>query len=517
MNKPFSRVVALKAAALMATSTYVTVALGLVVSSLIARGLGPEDYGRYAYLLWLSGLLVMLGNNGLGITAIRFVSECLGRGQTDEAANVHGWLRRRQWISVAAVLASMLFALPWLKPSGWDGRMDILIAVLVVSVLAKSIYMFDVSVAKGHRAFWVEAWSTMIMSLLYATGVAILVVIKAGLNEYLLFFACICVGHVIVTLPMLRRGEIAAGNGPCDEALIGRIKPHLAWTVVQMVVATLSNKTMETFLLNSLIGPAEIGYFTIAGNLARGGVELVSSSLTTVLMPAMAHAYGAGGIRQVNVIVSDALRYCLFLGLILAGLGLAWSSIGVMLMYGPKYEAVIDVLRIMVVVGGLTLMESAFGALLSTTENQHVRAQVALLSVVISTLTAIALVPAFGLMGAVMSYALSRVLVFAYVARAVTKRLDITLPLTALRRLALSGAAAAALPGLLAWWIPTVPMQTFCGVLYVALLVAASVRFDAWQHKDVSLLLTVARKKPSLTGRLIPPLERWAARLEPSA
>lgn len=516
MNRPFSRAVALKAAALMATSTYVTVALGLVVSALIARGLGPEDFGRYAYLLWLSGLLVMLGNNGLGITAIRFVSECLGRGQPEQAANVHGWLRRRQWFSVAAVLACLLVALPWLKPAGWDGRMDILIAVLIVSVLAKAVYMFDVSVAKGHRAFWVEAWSTMIMSALYTAGVAILVALKANLDGYLLFFACICVGHVAVTLPMLRRGGIAAGNSHCDEALITRLKPHLAWTVVQMVVATLSNKTMETFLLNALIGPAEIGYFTIAGNLARGGVELVSSSLTTVLMPAMAHAYGAGGIKQVNVIVSDAVRYCLFLGLILAGLGLAWSSMGVMLMYGPKYEAVVNVLRIMVVIGGLTLMDSAFGALLSTTENQRVRAQVALLSVVISALAAIALVPTYGLMGAVMSYALSRVLVFAYTARAITKLLDIKLPMTELRRLALSAATAAVVPGLLAWWLPTVPMQTFCGALYVVLLVAATVKLDAWQHKDVSLLLTVVRKKPSLTGWLTPAIERWAARLEPS-
>ena len=51
MSVSISRLGAIKAAAVMALSTYVTVALGLVVSALLARQLGPTEYGRYAYVL----------------------------------------------------------------------------------------------------------------------------------------------------------------------------------------------------------------------------------------------------------------------------------------------------------------------------------------------------------------------------------------------------------------------------------------------------------------------------------
>jgi hypothetical protein len=77
-NKQFGRVATLKAAFLVTGSTYASYAFGLITSALIARGLGPDDFGSYAYVIWLTGLLIMLGNNGLAISGIRFVSESHG-------------------------------------------------------------------------------------------------------------------------------------------------------------------------------------------------------------------------------------------------------------------------------------------------------------------------------------------------------------------------------------------------------------------------------------------------------
>ena len=75
MNQPFGRGAAIRAALQMTGSTYVIYATGLLVSALIARSVGPADFGRYSYLVWLAGVLIMVGNNGLTTSAIRFVSE----------------------------------------------------------------------------------------------------------------------------------------------------------------------------------------------------------------------------------------------------------------------------------------------------------------------------------------------------------------------------------------------------------------------------------------------------------
>src|SRR5690606_13369762 len=95
-NQLFSGVSAFRGAMMVTGSTYVTYALGMLTSIVIARTLGPDDFGRYAYVVWLAGLLVLVVNNGITTTAIRFVSESLGRGAAEVAGSVHGWLLKSQ-------------------------------------------------------------------------------------------------------------------------------------------------------------------------------------------------------------------------------------------------------------------------------------------------------------------------------------------------------------------------------------------------------------------------------------
>jgi O-antigen/teichoic acid export membrane protein len=97
VTQSFGRSALMRAALLTTGSTYIAFVLGLLVSVLIARVLGPEDYGRYAYVVWLSGILIMLTNNGLNMTGTKFVSEALGREEPETAARIHGWLLRKQW------------------------------------------------------------------------------------------------------------------------------------------------------------------------------------------------------------------------------------------------------------------------------------------------------------------------------------------------------------------------------------------------------------------------------------
>jgi len=493
----------------MAASTYLTVALGLVVSALIARGLGPADFGQYAYVIWLSGFLVVVANNGLGISGIRFISECLGKNDSAQAANIHGWLQRWQWLSIAVVAGVFVLVLPFLKPAGWHGTVTVLACVVIVSFASKAAYLFQVSIAKGHGHFNIEAWSTMLMSVIYTAGIAAMALTRAPLAYFLIFFAVVSAAHIVVIRFMLRHDGIRAAYGPCEPLIMERLKPHLLWTVVQVAIATLGNKTFETYLLNTQVGAAEVGYFALASNLTRGAVELVSSSLTTMLMPALAHAYGAGGIRQVNVLLGDAVRYCLFLGLVVAGVGVLWSDLGVYVMYGAQYGAVVDVLRIMVLIGGCTLADSAFGALLSITDNQRQRAAASLIFVVSSAVSAFLLVPQYGLTGAMLSNAISRIIVFIVLASAALQMPGIALPWRKLTKLALAALGAAAIAAAIVMADAHALSQFLAGTVYLLIFVWLTLRLNAWEAKDAELLINVIDRKPALLNRLRPWAIRW--------
>lgn len=512
-NQQFSGVAAIRGAMMVMGSTYITYALGLLTSIIIARSLGPDDFGRYSYVVWLAGLLIMVGNNGLTASVIRFVSESLGRGSAGSARAVHGWLLRRQYACLALVALAFMLVIPFSMPAGWQGRAWVFGAVTLAAGLPKALFLFDVSVGKGYGHYEVEALSTVVMSVINVVAVLLLVATGAGLVSYMLLFAATSMGYAVSSRWLLRGSALLPARAAPDPAVLARLRPHLFWTVLLAIAYALSNKSIETYLLNAMVGPAAVGYFAIAGALTRGGIDMLSSGLTTVLMPMMAHAFGGGSRKRGGMIMASATRYFSFIGLLLAGVGALLAAPAITLLYGDAYTAVITPLRVMIVVGGLTLGEGALNALLSTTDNQRIRVVFVVLSVAVTATLAVLLIPRYGLMGAVVAHACSRLVVCAAVMAGVTRMTGLGLPWRELGRLlaaALVATAVAAVPmlAITGQWVGVV-----ASVLYALTFVAATVAFGAWRRPDANQALAFLAQYPWLHARLGGPLRRWAAGL----
>jgi len=513
MGQQFSGAAAIRAAAMIMGSTYVTYAVGLVVSIIIARSLGPDDFGRYSYVVWVAGILLAFGNNGLTTTVIRFVSELLGRDAPDAARSVHGWLLRRQLACLALVAIVFVLGAKQFAPVGWQYPMAWFVAIALVAGLSKAIYIFDSSVAKGYGRFDVEAKATVTLSGVNVVAVLLLVYFDAPLIGYLLAFLLVSIGYGLMSSWMLHRGGMVPSKAPVEPVLRQRVRGHLFWTVLLVLAFTLSNKSIETYLLNATAGPAEVGFFAIAAALSRGGVDLLASGLMTVMMPVMAHAFGRGGLQHASRIMAKALRYCVFLGLMLVGVGLLCSRPGVMLLYGEEYQQVVLPLRMMILVGGLTLGESAFTALLSTTDNQRLRVVFSTLFLGLSAAFAFALVPRYGLVGAVMSYACSRLLASALLWIVVSRVMALRLPLGEYLRLLGCALLAGAVATGLVLLVPGVWTELVAGVLFGVVYLACTIAFKAWRSSDVAHLLEFLERYPFLHARMSGFLQRLALKL----
>jgi O-antigen/teichoic acid export membrane protein len=509
MAGSFSRVAAIKAAAIMTLSTYITIALGLVVSAVLARSLGPTDYGRYAYTLWIVGLLISFGNHGIPITGTRFISEGLGRNELGAARSLHRWLKQAQWISVTLIALAFTAALPFFQPVDWRDQTLFFASICLLSFVPKAIFQLDVSVAKGYGAFWVEAWGNMMVSGLYTTGVIVLALSHATLTANLLWFAAISMTHLLIISPLLRKARIETSSTPLPDTWRSKLKHHMGWTSLQVFIAAMSNRTIETYLISRLIGPAEVGYFAIATNLARGGIELLSSSFSTLLMPSLAHAKGAGGIGEVKRIMSDATRYFFFLGLFLAGVGVLWSGPLIHLMYSQKYEAVVPVLQVMVLLAGVLLFENPFSSTLLIMDDQRVRTALSVGFFALSAIAAVILVPTYGLMGAVAANGVSKFITAGICATYVSRHIAFSPPWKDLRRITLSAAVAALVSFGILQWSSHLAMQWLAGLTYALTFIGTASKLGIWKRHDIGLMLSLAQRKPGLFTRWIPVLQRW--------
>lgn len=514
MEQRLGPLAALKGAILMTGSSYATYALGLLVGALIARHLAPDDYGRYAYVVWLSGIMVMAGNNGLPTTAIRFIAEALGLGAPGLARTVRSWLYRRQLAGLLLLLVLFLVAVPALLPAGWSSATWIFIAAVVVSTAGKALYLLEISIAKGHGRFGVEATASVAAGFASAASVLVLFHLDAGLHAYLALFAAICILHLVIAAWLSRHGQSVTHGSAMDAGFSERLRKHLVWTIVLTLVGAFGGTSVAIYLLNLLGNSAEVGFFVIAAALARGAIDLVASGLTSVLMPVMGHAFGAGGKERVGVILCDSLRYLQFLGLLAAGVGCYWAEAVIILLYGEAYSPSVPLLRWMLLGAGVALGESAIGALLSTTDNQRLRATVATSYLVVSIVASGVLIPLYGLTGAVIACTGVRLLLYAIGLVVVVRVLDVRLPWRSLGKTLLAAlvAAVAASPALSAW--PGPLGGIVAGMAYGLLILLASRYLGVWQEKDIRMVVSLGSQYPRLLGWTRTYLDRWIAAFE---
>jgi len=481
-------------------------ASGMAVSIAIARSLGPSDYGHYAYVVWLSGIMVIVCGSGFNNTAMRFIAEYDGRQAAAMSSQVHRFLRR--WLLVASTAAAgiLVAVWPWARPKGAEALSVLLLVVTAVAFSTRTLSLLEVSAAKGLGRFWVEAVSIVILSVVNLGVVLALWANAAALASFLLLFASMSVANLLLVVAFVRVGGEAA---PDDLAAgeLSRIWRHLRWSILLAGVSAFASRSFEVLLLNRTVGPKEVAYFTIAAALMRSGVDLAVGGMSSVLMPAMSHGFGAGGAERVRAIFVEATRYYEFVGLLLAGIGYFWGGPAVLLMYGERYRPVVLTLQVMVVGHCLTLALAAYVPLLSATEKQNLRVWFTTLSVGLSGVLAFVFVPWLGLHGALISLTASNWLLAAAMVVLVKRFLGYELPLRMIARQFAAWVPAFG-SGLLVYAaFPSIGGWIAGGALFILLYLTGSLFTSAWKASELMLAAATLQKVPGMV-----PVARFVSR-----
>ena len=488
-------------------SAYVSYFLGLITSVLIARSLGADDYGQYAYVVWLSGLLVMVANNGLTMTGIKFIAESIGKKQEPQARYVHAWLLSKQRVSLLIVAVAYLLISPWMIPTGWNGWTFALAGVVVASFVFKAQSLLNTSVAKGFGLFLVEPITNIYATLFATISVIVLALLHAKLSAYIVVFSLTGIAYFIASRRGLNKERIEPSLESSSPELNDRMKNYLIWAAVFAIVGAIGGRSIEMFLLNRWVGSADVGFFAIAAALSRAGIDLLAAGLSSVMMPMMGYVMGGGDATRSQRFFDDACRYYQFMGLLIAGVGLLWADVVVELMYGPQYGSVAPIFRVMIATAGLLLANGAFSAVILNSDNQRFRVEVMILSIVITGVAAFLLIPVYGALGAALAQAISALLSATVIVRGIRRHIGLRLAMGALSKQYVLAAAIGAPLGLVAMLGDSRLIQWGAGVAYACLFVAMSLVAGIWRDDERRMLAGVLAKRRWLQG-----LARWIDR-----
>ncbi|MFO1507342.1 MAG: oligosaccharide flippase family protein [Lysobacterales bacterium] len=485
------RIAVLRSVTIVSLSSYVEFALGLVVSIWIARALGPDDFGRYAFIVWLCSWLITCSNNALTTSSTKFIAEVRGSGNAAVAAHITHRLEVLQRLCSLAVVGIFLVAALLIRPHDWSGALLPIVALIAVAVYGKASYAMLCAIAKGQERFEPEAIATVIVGIVTTVLVIAAAYVHAGLIAFIALFTVSCLALNLANRVLCRRWLDPSAPGPVPGDVRVRLRRHLVLTAVLVLIGSFKNRTIETFLLNTFSTTAAVGYFAIAGTLTRGAIQLFSVGLTATLLPYMAKSFGRGGVDTAARFLSESARFYWAIGLVVAGIGLVTTPGIVELLYGRRYEEAIPAIQATLVFGGLLLPAASLGAYQTVADHQDDRIRVTVGALIVNGLLGVALVPWLGLGGAVATYVGTRiaemVLSIHYVRRSVAS----PLPAAPMLRLAVAGIVAALVAAAVVVFMPWRFAFLLAAIAFVVVFAPASVAARYWTESDYAMMATL--------------------------
>lgn len=487
---------------------YTEFALGMVVSILIARHLGPELFGAYSTVIWIVAMSVAATNSGTASAAIRFVAELRGAGEEAAVRPLVAYLRRAQRRFMAAVLLVCALVL-------WRGGAHVapefdhlwLFGFLVVAVALRANYMFNIGVAKGLEDFRINAMVALVAAPLNLALVAVCMLLDLPV-EWLLgvFLASGAVFAGMSWLQLRRLLPPGEDRPSLPPALAPRVRRQMLFSAAIVSVGYVVGSEVEVMFLTALADSHDAGQFKVGYQLATGAAHLVPGVFGALLLPMMANALSQG--REVaGRRYAASTAYLALLALPLTAFGIALAVPLIALLYGPEYAPAARVFAVCLAGAALTVSTQGASSLLISADRQREVLLVVLGMGVLKIALDAALIRLYALDGALLAFGLVAVVnAFAYLALA-RRESGVSPDWGRILRAVFASALAAGPLWLLPDQLPPVAVLAIAAGLGAVAYPLLTLCLGCWSAADIAhmrrLHARALRGHPQAAGRLL--------------
>jgi O-antigen/teichoic acid export membrane protein len=388
----------------------INVLLLLVISMLLARALGPENFGIYTFILAIIALLSLPTKAGLSDLLLRETA----RNQLNQNWGlIRGLLKLANSFvfcySVALAVAAGLFVW-WL----WGGTGNV-----KANSFLWSLWLLPLIAFEGARTGTLRGLRWVVSSLLPEQLIRpLLLVVLSG--------AALLLEKEITPITAIQYNLVAAVAAFAAGAFLlfkalpkdvrqakaeYAIKPWAASLMPLSLFAGLQmlDSQISILLLGVLAKPEDVGLFKVAVT----GASLVAFGLIAVnmtLAPQIARLHSAGEMEKLQRMVTLSTRVVVTLSFPVAFAFIFWGEELISLVFGVEYVGAAMALSILCVGQMVNASTGSVALILNMTGNDRKTLPAVCAALLVNSLFSILLIPIFGLTGAAIGYATSMVI-----------------------------------------------------------------------------------------------------------
>jgi O-antigen/teichoic acid export membrane protein len=351
-----------------------------VTQLVLARMLGPRDFGIVRSVEAVIAIVLVFGAAGMPSLAIKSIAEA---GSTGERGRVLVRLLALA-VGVSVATCAVVAALDWLVFDPVTARFTrLLVWVVPVSAVARTALNYHQGVKSVHRVSNVAA----VMSVISLVATVILVarwampgwVVARYVAESLL------AGTMLWTV-----GDVLRARGTAGAEFAPRTLLHLGMAIASSLLVRTGIDNIGVLGMGVAGVPkSDVGYFAIAALLASA-LLLIPGALANLSLPAVIEALRsrADAERTSGRLLAAAMALSLPPVAILL-----WAAPWLARLFAPAYLPGVPIIRILLLAVPLRVTTSIAGAVLLATGRVHSTLVINVLTLAVGTLSLGLLIP----------------------------------------------------------------------------------------------------------------------------
>jgi len=391
-------------------TTIVLAGSGLILSVVLARGLGPGEYGSYTFLIWLIGLGSLAANFGLDSMSTKFVSEYKGAGDEPGVRAVLQIAQRGRTLTVAIAALALIPISMVLIGDSQDPAVRFYPLLISLGLVPYALHNAFRGALQGFQRFDYCAYVSLVA--LSAKTLVAVVLVRLGYGILHLLVLEVFTWILVAVLERLLLHRLVGGPHPkVAPSLSGEQKRTIArFAAVSMALLLMDfvlNQRSEIFFLKLYRSGEEVGYYNLAFLLPAQSMALIPGVLGRVLMPAISEQFGRRDTARVAAIYHNSARYLMMLAFPLAAGGIVMAKPLVIALFGESYTDAVLPAQILFVASCVTAISAANTSVIYGTNHPLYFLTRGLLAVPAAIALAMILIPRYGVVGAALAHNVS--------------------------------------------------------------------------------------------------------------
>lgn len=340
-------------------SQLLTIIIPVITTPYISRVLGAQAIGDFGYTTGIVSYFCMIAMLGTANYAQREIAK-KHKNKNEVSCTFFEILI----IRVIMILLVFIIYLLFLNLSSWR-RYRTLFSVQIISFVA---WGFDISwLFQGLEQFKVTALRNSIVKII--STILILALVKKE-SDLILYTIVYCLSDLLgnITMWLSLKGVI---NKICFSEL--NLSQHFkgVWELFIPNIALQLYTVFDKTMLGSLVDTLQVGYYSQAEKIIK--IILVAiSSLFTVLLPRFSYLSDRQEATEADSYFALAIKYTYFMAMPLTIGCVCVSDYFVPIFFGPGYEEVSPLMKILAVLFIVMSIEKLLGTILIAYSKQNI-------------------------------------------------------------------------------------------------------------------------------------------------